>query len=66
MDGGTELAIFRRVVLPIGWPAIASLAIFQFLWVWNDLLVALVFANTTSRSPTRSRSRCGRSPPTST
>jgi len=44
MDGATEFGIFRRVVLPIGWPAIASLAIFQFLWVWNDLLVALVFA----------------------
>jgi alpha-glucoside transport system permease protein len=44
MDGGTEFAIFRKVVLPIGWPAVASLAIFQFLWVWNDLLVALVFA----------------------
>jgi alpha-glucoside transport system permease protein len=45
MDGGSELTIFRRVVLPIGWPAVASLAIFQFLWVWNDLLVALVFAD---------------------
>jgi alpha-glucoside transport system permease protein len=44
MDGATEMNIFRRVVMPIGWPAIASLAIFQFLWVWNDLLVALVFA----------------------
>ena len=44
MDGATEFGTFRRVVLPIGWPAIASLAIFQFLWVWNDLLVALVFA----------------------
>jgi alpha-glucoside transport system permease protein len=44
MDGARELAVFRRVVLPVGWPAIASLAIFQFLWVWNDLLVALVFA----------------------
>jgi alpha-glucoside transport system permease protein len=44
MDGGREFTIFRRVILPIGWPAIASLAIFQFLWVWNDLLVALVFA----------------------
>jgi alpha-glucoside transport system permease protein len=44
MDGGTELTIFRRVVLPISWPAIASLAIYQFMWVWNDLLVALVFA----------------------
>jgi len=44
MDGANEMGIFRRVVLPIGWPAVASLAIFQFLWVWNDLLVALVFA----------------------
>jgi alpha-glucoside transport system permease protein len=44
MDGGSEIAIFRRVVLPISWPAIASLAIYQFMWVWNDLLVALVFA----------------------
>jgi alpha-glucoside transport system permease protein len=45
MDGAREWLIFRRVVLPIGLPAIASLAIFQFLWVWNDLLVALVFAD---------------------
>mgnify|MGYP001173886604 CR=1 FL=1 len=45
MDGGRELTIFRKVVLPLGWPAIASLAIFQFLWVWNDLLVALSFAS---------------------
>ncbi|MGH3715376.1 MAG: carbohydrate ABC transporter permease [Micromonosporaceae bacterium] len=44
MDGGKEFTIFRKVVLPLGWPAIASLAIFQFLWVWNDLLVAQVFA----------------------
>jgi alpha-glucoside transport system permease protein len=44
MDGASELRVFARVVLPIGWPAVASLAIFQFLWVWNDLLVALVFA----------------------
>jgi alpha-glucoside transport system permease protein len=45
MDGATEIAIFRRVVIPLGIPAIASLVIFQFMWVWNDLLVALVFAN---------------------
>ncbi len=45
MDGGTEWGIFWKVVLPLGLPAIASLAIFQFLWVWNDLLVALVFAS---------------------
>jgi alpha-glucoside transport system permease protein len=35
--------LFRRVVMPLGLPAAASLAIFQFIWVWNDLLVALVF-----------------------
>jgi alpha-glucoside transport system permease protein len=45
MDGAGELMVFRRVVLPLGIPAIASLLIFQFLWVWNDLLVALVFAD---------------------
>jgi alpha-glucoside transport system permease protein len=44
MDGGGEFTIFTRVVLPLGVPAIASLFIFQFLWVWNDLLVALIFA----------------------
>jgi alpha-glucoside transport system permease protein len=44
IDGGTESKIFLRVVIPVSWPAVASLAIFQFLWVWNDLLVALVFA----------------------
>jgi alpha-glucoside transport system permease protein len=49
MDGAGEWRIFRRVILPIGLPAIASLAIFQFLWVWNDLLVALVFAAPTAQ-----------------
>jgi alpha-glucoside transport system permease protein len=44
MDGGGEFAIFRRVVLPLGAPALASLAVFQFVWVWNDLIVGLVFA----------------------
>ena len=44
MDGAREWRIFVRVILPLGLPAIASLGIFQFLWVWNDLLVALVFA----------------------
>jgi alpha-glucoside transport system permease protein len=41
MDGAGELLVFRRVVLPLGIPAIASLLIFQFLWVWNDLLVGI-------------------------
>ncbi|MFI9005920.1 carbohydrate ABC transporter permease [Actinosynnema sp. NPDC053489] len=45
MDGATEWVVFKRVVLPIAKPALASLTIFQFLWVWNDLLVALVFAD---------------------
>jgi alpha-glucoside transport system permease protein len=49
MDGGTEFTIFRRVIIPLGLPAIASLTIFQFLWVWNDLLVALVFADRNSQ-----------------
>ncbi|GAA2577407.1 carbohydrate ABC transporter permease [Dactylosporangium fulvum] len=44
IDGGSEFAIFRRIVLPMGKPALASLAVFQFVWVWNDLIVALVFA----------------------
>src|SRR5690606_17789820 len=45
MDGAGGLRIFFGVILPLGLPAIASLAIFQFLWVWNDMLVALVFAD---------------------
>jgi alpha-glucoside transport system permease protein len=49
MDGAGEFTVFRRVVLPLGLPAIASLAIFQFLWVWNDLLVALIFAGPSSQ-----------------
>jgi len=49
MDGGSEITIFIRVILPLGLPAIASLSIFEFLWVWNDLLVALIFANSNSQ-----------------
>ncbi len=45
MDGASEARIFFRLVLPLGLPAIAALTIFQFLWVWNDLLVALVFSS---------------------
>ena len=47
VDGATHFLIFRRIVLPLSVPAIASFAIFQFLWVWNDLLVALTFAGGT-------------------
>jgi alpha-glucoside transport system permease protein len=53
MDGARELAVFTRVILPVGWPAIASLAIFQFVFVWNDLLVALVFAGPGSKPITQ-------------
>ena len=45
VDGAGHGQIFFRIVLPLTMPAIASFAIFQFLWVWNDLLVALVFAD---------------------
>ena len=47
IDGASEIRIFVKLILPLGLPAIASLAIFQFLWTWNDLLVALVMARNT-------------------
>ena len=47
VDGASHLRIFRSIVLPLSTPALASFAIFQFLWVWNDLLVALTFAGGT-------------------
>ncbi len=47
IDGASELTIFFRLILPLGLPAIASLAIFQFLWTWNDLIVALTFGRET-------------------
>ncbi|WP_214408406.1 carbohydrate ABC transporter permease [Sphaerisporangium fuscum] len=53
MDGAPEWKIFATVVFPLAKPAIASLGIFQFLWVWNDLLVALVFADTGSQPMTK-------------
>jgi alpha-glucoside transport system permease protein len=43
IDGASEIWIFLRLILPLGLPAIASLAIFQFLWTWNDLIVSLTF-----------------------
>jgi alpha-glucoside transport system permease protein len=43
VDGATDFDIFRKIVLPLSFPALASFSIFQFLWVWNDLLVATVF-----------------------
>ena len=47
IDGASEIRIFLRLILPLGLPAIASLAIFQFLWTWNDFLVALTFGRDT-------------------
>ncbi|KDN74618.1 sugar ABC transporter permease [Streptomyces olindensis] len=49
LDGAGELRLFFRVVMPLGAPAIASLGIFQFLWVWNDMLVALIFSDSGSQ-----------------
>ncbi|MEO0867227.1 MAG: carbohydrate ABC transporter permease [Cyanobacteria bacterium J06642_11] len=43
VDGASHLKIFMRLIVPLSMPAIASFAVFQFLWVWNDLLVALVY-----------------------
>lgn len=45
VDGASHGQIFFRIVLPLTAPAIAAFSIFQFLWVWNDLLVALIFAD---------------------
>ena len=45
VDGAGPAMVFRRIVLPLITPALASLTIFQFLWIWNDLLVALVFTS---------------------
>jgi alpha-glucoside transport system permease protein len=49
VDGANHYRIFRQIVLPLTTPAIAAFAIFQFLWVWNDLLVALTFAGGTPK-----------------
>ena len=43
VDGATDFKIFTKIILPLSFPALASFAIFQFLWTWNDLLVAKVF-----------------------
>ncbi len=51
MEGAGEWKVFYRIVLPLALPALASLAIFQFIWVWNDLLVALVFLGGNLHTP---------------
>ena len=51
VDGASSWQVFQRVLLPLSVPGLASLAIFQFMWVWNDLLVALVLMNDPAAQP---------------
>ena len=51
IDGASNLGIFRTIVVPLSVPAIASYGIFQFLWVWNDLLMALVYVQRNAAQP---------------
>jgi alpha-glucoside transport system permease protein len=51
IDGAGEIGIFRTIVVPLSVPAIAAYGIFQFLWVWNDLLMALVFVQDPAKYP---------------
>jgi alpha-glucoside transport system permease protein len=55
VDGASNLRIFLRVVLPLSVPALASYAIFQFLWVWNDLIMALIFVTDSDLFPMTKR-----------
>jgi alpha-glucoside transport system permease protein len=55
VDGASNLRIFMRVVLPLSVPALASYAIFQFLWVWNDLIMALIFVTNSDLFPMTKR-----------
>lgn len=48
VDGATHFQIFWRLIMPMSIPALASFAIFQFIWVWNDYLVSFIFAGTTN------------------
>ncbi len=51
IDGANELTIFFRIVIPLSVPALASLLIFQFMWVWNDLLISLIFMSNPEYQP---------------
>jgi alpha-glucoside transport system permease protein len=51
IDGASDLRVFSTIVVPVSVPAIAAYGIFQFLWVWNDLLMALVFVQDSSKFP---------------
>jgi alpha-glucoside transport system permease protein len=55
VDGASNVRIFTRVVIPLSVPALASYGIFQFLWVWNDLLMALVFISDSDLFPMTKR-----------
>ena len=49
IDGASHFTVFTQLILPLSVPALASFAIFQFLWVWNDYLVALIYPGSRSR-----------------
>jgi alpha-glucoside transport system permease protein len=51
IDGASNVGIFRTIVLPLSVPAIAAYGIFQFLWVWNDLLMSLIYAQRNAIQP---------------
>jgi alpha-glucoside transport system permease protein len=51
VDGASHMTIFMKIVLPLSVPALASVGIFQFLWVWNDLLIAKVFGGGLANQP---------------
>ena len=51
IDGASHFTTFWRLIVPLSVPALASFAIFQFLWVWNDLLVALLFLGPGENEP---------------
>ncbi|MGI8968047.1 MAG: carbohydrate ABC transporter permease [Chloroflexota bacterium] len=60
IDGAGEVRIFWNIILPLTVPALAAMAIFQFMWVWNDLLIALIFSGpTTAPMPVIVRSLVG-------
>lgn len=51
IDGASNIGIFRTIVVPLSVPAIAAFGIFQFLWIWNDLLMALIYIQRNSLQP---------------
>jgi alpha-glucoside transport system permease protein len=51
LDGASDTRVFFRIILPLSVPALAALAIFQFLWVWNDLLVAMILMGDPDLAP---------------